>query len=384
MKNSGQAWCYQKGADVDRLGEALAPWYVGWYEPDGRRKAKNVGAGRDGKRAADKLKLRLTSELMTGTYHKNLDTLWDDFVTEYTRRELDGLAVESKRCALDSLTHFKRHMKPVKVFSIDTGIIDEFICRRRKDPGKKKGAAVSPATINKDLRHLKAALTKAVDWGHLQKVPRFGMERTVKKLIRFVTAEHFADIYRACDQAIKPAAMPYPAADWWRGLLTFAYMTGWRISDMLALRRADLDLRGGYAITRGEDNKGGRDDRVKLHAVVVAHMEKLASLDAFVFPWPHDRRTLELEWDRIQGAAGIRLECPGRHEHTEACHLYGFHDLRRAFATVNAPRLTADALQQLMRHRSYLTTQVYINMSRQIDDAVDVLHVPDFLKERKA
>ena len=46
-------------------------------------------------------------------------------------------------------------------------------------------------------------------------------------------------------------------------LLVFAYMTGWRISDMLALRREDLDLEGGYAITRAEDNKGDRDDRVR-------------------------------------------------------------------------------------------------------------------------
>jgi hypothetical protein len=35
-----------------------------------------------------------------------------------------------------------------------------------------------------------------------------------------------------------------------------------------------------------------------------------------------------------------------------------------------------------MRHKSYLTTQVYINMSKQIDDAVDVLPVPDFLKKK--
>ena len=34
----------------------------------------------------------------------------------------------------------------------------------------------------------------------------------------------------------------------------------------------------------------------------------------------------------------------------------------------------------LMRHKSYQTTQVYINMVRQIDEAVAMLHVPDVLK----
>jgi hypothetical protein len=33
-----------------------------------------------------------------------------------------------------------------------------------------------------------------------------------------------------------------------------------------------------------------------------------------------------------------------------------------------------------MRHKSYLTTKKYINMTRQVDEAVNVLHVPDVLK----
>ena len=49
---------------------------------------------------------------------------------------------------------------------------------------------------------------------------------------------------------------------------------------------------------------------------------------------------------------------------------------------MNADRLTPDTLQALMRHKSYQTTQVYINMSRQMDEAVASLHVPDVLSAR--
>jgi hypothetical protein len=44
---------------------------------------------------------------------------------------------------------------------------------------------------------------------------------------------------------------------------------------------------------------------------------------------------------------------------------------------MNADRLTGDALQALMRHKSYTTTQRYINMARQLDQSVEVLYVPD-------
>jgi integrase len=127
-------------------------------------------------------------------------------------------------------------------------------------------------------------------------------------------------------------------------------------------------------------NKGKRDEKVKLHPVVVEHLRKVVSFDPHVLPWNHNRRTLHACLMRLQEAAGIHLPCSEDHEHIRYCYVYGFHDLRRAFATMNADKLTPDALQALMRHKSYQTTQVYINMARQMDAAVAGLHVPEVLK----
>ena len=87
---------------------------------------------------------------------------------------------------------------------------------------------------------------------------------------------------------------------------------------------------------------------------------------------------------RQQAYAGVRLPCNESHEHTPACFVYGFHDLRRAFATLNAETLSADSLQALMRHKSYTTTQGYINMAKQLNRSVENLHVPDVLKRNRA
>jgi integrase len=375
-----KAWIYQDDKQVKKYGADKASWYVGWLDPEGRRRCKSCGPGSEGKRVADKVRKKTEAELLTGTYKSNSKKTWADFREEYREKILAGLAVRTGDQADTCLAHFQRLIKPVRVSTITTQTIDNFVAARRQEPGLKEGDLVSPATVNHDLRHIKAALRVAVEWGYLRQLPKFRMEKAPQKLPRYVTGEHFAAIYRACGKATLPVALPYSTADWWRALVVMAYMTGWRIGDLLGLRREDLNLEEGWAITRADRNKGKRDDRVKLHPVVVAHLKKLGGFTPTVFPWNHNQRTLHGKFADIQEAAGIHLHCAGKHEHTRFCHLYGFHDFRRAFATMNADKLTPDALQALMRHKSYQTTQVYINMARQMDAAVESLHVPEVLR----
>jgi integrase len=170
-------------------------------------------------------------------------------------------------------------------------------------------------------------------------------------------------------------------------------MTGWRIGEILALRWTDVDLDKGHAITRHTDNKGKRDEITPLHPVVIEHLKKIRAFHPNAFPWEHHRRTLDVEFAAIQDAAGIDLPCPATgkrrgeewqegdaHECTDACHRYGFHDERRAFATMNAMSMTREALQALMRHKQAETTARYINMARQLNPALAALHVPEVLK----
>ena len=172
-----------------------------------------------------------------------------------------------------------------------------------------------------------------------------------------------------------------------RDFLVTLLLTGRRRGELEPLTWDDVSLDNATAITWHEDNKGKRDEVVPLHPIVVEHLRKIVDLGTRVFAWPHHERTLYDEFARIQMAARddngerlINLSCREKHEHTDACHLYGFHDLRRAFATQNALRLAPDALQALMRHKSYLTTKKYINMARQLDGAVEQLHGPEFLR----
>lgn len=370
-----KTWIFQDHRQKQRLGDKC-PWSIGFLDPDGKRRSKSVGSRSMAEKEAD----RIRSELITKTYQVELREKWTDFRARWEKEIGAGMKPQSRRCTVNALDHFERLIKPVKVSAIKTETIDRFIAKRRLERGDKKGSTVSMATINKELRHLKAVLRVAHEWEQLPKMPKVRMLKEPKKLARYVTPEHFAAIYKACDQATYPNDLHCPAADWWRALLTFAYMTGWRISEILALRKDDIDWTAGTALTRAEDNKGDRDDLVPLQPVVLDHLKIVIGFGAMAFTWNQDLKQLWKQFHAIQAAAGIKLTCGGKHEHSAACHAYGFHDLRRAFATLNAERLTGDALQALMRHKSYQTTQRYIAVARQLNRAVDDLFVPEVLR----
>ncbi len=378
-------WIGQDPKQVEKYGAEAASWYVFWRTPEEKQRCKSCGPGERGQGKAEKLRRRIEAELMTGTYREHIKTTWATFRQEYEEKIVANLAVRTRETIKSSLLAFERLAAPHRVFSIGTSTIDSFIAKRRLERGKKRNSTLSPHSINRGLRHIKAALAVAKEWGYLPTMPKIRMVKAVKGLPSYVTGEHVAAIYAACDTARFPAAQTYSAGDWWRALVVMGYMTGWRISDMIGLRRDDLDLDAGTAVSRGDVNKGKRDELVKLNSVVVEHLRKLPSFSPFVLSWPYDRRTLQTIFAEIQEAAKIDLPCHEAHAPTGCtrfCHVYGFHDLRRAFATMNADKLTPDALQALMRHKSYQTTQVYINMTRQMDAAVAGLHVPEAFKKK--
>ena len=359
-----KAWLFQDTRQKQKLGDK-APWSVGWFDPDGKKRSKRIGL----KSAAEKYRRRIEGELAAGTYDNSSRKPWATFRQELETRSFPTMSAGNRRQTENAITAFERICKPKIVSAVKSQHLDEFKAKRIHEKSRRrKGEDISPATVNKELRHIKIVLRIAHDWGYLPRMPRSRALREPEKHPRFVTAEHFADIYQACDVATMPGNFTFAAADWWRALLTFVYMTGWRIGEPLALRREDVDFEKATALTRHTDNKGKRDDIVPLHPVILEHLDQIWSFEPAMFPWHLCSASLYNEFHRIQRAAGLSRPW------------YGFHDLRRAFATVNAESLSADELQVLMRHRSYSTTKRYINMAKRLNKTADKLHVPEFLK----
>ena len=362
------AWLFQDHRQKQKLGDRC-PWSVGWLDPDGKRKSKRLGAHS----SAVKYQRRLEGQLAAGTYEDDRRKKWSDFRTEFEAKGMAGASVGTVGITDRTLNHFERIINPGRVNTITTKTFSEYVAKRSAETVREEGPTVSPATVNLELRHLRAVVRKAHKWGYLPRVPEIEFLREPGKLATYVTPEHFAKLYKSADAARWPDDGHYTTAEWWQALFVMAYMTGWRIGSLMALRWQDVNLEGGFALSLAADNKGKRDQRIPLHPLVIEHLRKLVCFSSLVFPWEHGRRALFAEFGEIQTAAGIKPEG------TKA--RYGFHDFRRAFATMNAATLTSDALQALMQHKDYQTTQRYINMARQLKPAVQTLFVPDLPKQ---
>ena len=372
-----RAWVHQLKKQVDVKGEDKASWYVSWYDPEGVLRTKSCGPGKIGKSAAKTVADTIHSELVTGTYQSKKKKTWADFRSEYESKIVSRFEGKSKQAIMDTLKVFERVAKPKTVQAITTELVDDFATKRLAEKGIRK-RTLSPATVNKDLRYVRSMMRIAHEWGLVVKVPKFRFLKTAKKMPTFVPPEHFTAIYKACDAASLPNDVPnVSAGDWWRALIVLAYMTGWRVGQIVSLKWSDIDLDKGTALTRAEvaGNKGNRDERIPLHPIAVTHLRRLAgSFDERVFPWSKQYRKLWPIFEEIQRNATLADGTP-----LPECGKngwYGFHDFRRAFATLNAQQMDLFELQGLMQHKSLDTTRQYVNMASQLNETVKNLFVP--------
>src|SRR3990167_5969978 len=150
-------------------------WYL-YYREDGKKKAKVVGNDYD---LAKKVKIKHDHEsAFSGFGIVNQNVTWHDFKKEYFAYSQTNKRASTFQRDEDAIGSFEKIVFP-RNLQIPPARIEGWKQERLK--------TVKAATVNIEYNCLKAAFSRAVAWGYIQKNPFSQVKklRTEKKIPRF-------------------------------------------------------------------------------------------------------------------------------------------------------------------------------------------------------
>ena len=250
---------------------------------------------------------------------------FDDAATDL----LNDYRVNGKRTYADTERRVELHLKPAfsgkRLIAINTASIRAYVADRQ-------AAGAANATVNRELSALKRMFTLSVQGGKLHAKPHIPMLREDNTRRGFFDLEQFVGVRDRLPAALQPVA-------------TFGYLTGWRKSEVLALKWRNVDWAGRVVrldpgTTKNRDGRSfpfTKDLETLLKEQLAEHerMKKGGTIVPLVFHRAGQRiRDMRKAWDSACTAAG----CPGRL----------FHDLRRTsvrnLERAGVPRSSAMAM----------------------------------------
>jgi len=303
---------------------------VRWYDRRGKRHSEMVGYSlAEARRAAE----HRTAEL--NTVGDIVPVRHEDFAKEHNA-SLTGKSANYIKDHERTLKRFKE-FAPEYVCDVTVADVEAFRAKLQKD-------GLRPATINGELRILKAALNHAVKLGYLQRNPCCAVKMLSAPIPprRVLTAEECQKLLDACPD------------EYWRAFIYTALTTGMRLGELLAVEWEDIDLLTGMVEVNCKAGHATKSRRNRMTSTTRQGCEMLTRIRvahpeaAKVFADTGGNLT---ELKIVKGFSGI-MTAAG----IAKCTL---HDLRRTNLTMLATKLPAFALQQRAGHVSPATTAAY-------------------------
>ncbi len=233
-------------------------WWV-FVHHQGRRKAKRIGVGKEGKDAAKAAAAKIQAKLVLGDLSALEPAQRPLTLKEYAERWLTVYA--KTHCKAGTIQNYERSLRrhafptlgAVPLASLTRAQVKAWIADRLETGNlRSNGKPLNPRTMGTILIPLRAVLASAVDDGLLMANPasrlgRFTANRegTPAEKVDAITAEELRNLLATCREHF-PKAFPL--------LLTLA-RTGIRIGEAAGLMWEDVDLDRGFLwIRRGYSN----------------------------------------------------------------------------------------------------------------------------------
>lgn len=244
-----------------------------------------------------------------------------------------------------------------------------------------KKAGLKPRSINRDIQRLQSVLSRAVDWGVLDRHPLAGLkplkaDKTGR--VRFLTGEEEAALRKALadrEQRLREARIrfntwritrgkePLPDRegdylDHLRPLVLLALNTGLRRGELLGLRWGAVNFDAKLLTVVAETAKSGHTRRVPLNAEAFAVLSAWhgrrgkPGSDVLVFPASHGERMTRIDtaWESLMKAAALKN--------------FRLHDCRHHFASkLVQSGVDLYTVKELLGHSEIAMTERYAHLA---------------------
>ena len=314
-------------------------------DPQARKKAERVRVDRD----------RLTK----------LGTFLTDRFEPWAKAHLKSADFQLKRIRSDFADQLEKPMTSLHQLAIEG----------MRQKWRKSGKL--PRTINRDLQRIQSVLSRAVEWGVLDRHPLKGLkpmkfDKTGR--VRFLSAEEEAALRTALDTREEQLRAERVRFNEWRKarhqdplpdrdgdlvdhlkpMVLLALNTGMRRGELFSLKWSDVDLAAGVVTVRAASAKSGQTRRIPLNseaASVLTAWCKLATED-LVFPGRDGARLTNVS--KSWGGVVKLAKLVG----------FNFHDLRHSFASKLVQGGTdLNTVRTLLGHSEISTTLIYAHLA---------------------
>lgn len=242
----------------------------------------------------------------------------------------------------------------------------------------KLKSGLSPASINRDLANLRAALSRAVEWEYLQVHPLANKVKPLKidknPIIRFLDGKEESRLLAALDAREATFRSERDSANEWRRARGYALLpdlkevayvdhlkpmvilslnTGMRRGEVFSLRWKDIDFKRKIATVRGEEAKSSVTRHIPMNVLALAALknwQKQTKGDV-VFPgkkneqFSHTKRS----WQSLLKLAKI--------DH------FRWHDMRHHFASkLVMAGVDLNTVRELLGHSDLKMTLRYAHL----------------------
>jgi integrase len=244
---------------------------------------------------------------------------------------------------------------------------------------KKMKEGTKPATINRDLGTLQAALNRAVEWGYLDANPLSKMKRTKTDDLgrpRFLSedeeirlrdaldareerhreARESANAWRKeRDYPLMPDLRALPFVDHLKPIVLLALNTGLRRGELFNLKWQDVDLERATLTVQGSGAKSGKTRHLPLNAEALDTFkgwQATRSGAGLVFPGDEGERLDNIDhgWQRLCKDAQLVA--------------FRFHDLRHTFASkLVMAGVDLNTVRELLGHSDIKMTLRYAHLA---------------------